>query len=91
MTQRKSPASPQRRAPRNNVTNASDSSLHRRQDGYAAPTAEDIYEASVLAAARELGYGLYVRCLDCGRPLTNHRSVRAHIGPVCLSRRVAGV
>lgn len=81
------PAPRQGNRPSPNKPSTNDSSLYRPEDGYQAPTASDIYEASVVAAARELGYGLYVRCLECRRPLTSWRSVAEHLGPVCRSRR----
>lgn len=62
---------------------------HRREDGFAAPTAEDRYEAWVLAEAQRLGYRLSCKCLDCSRPLTDKVSVSHHRGPVCRAR--AGV
>lgn len=86
MTERKSPAPPQRRASRNNITNASESTVYRRQDGYAAPTADDRREAQVLAEAQRLGYRLSVPCLICGHPLTAAKSLVAHVGPVCRTK-----
>jgi hypothetical protein len=59
---------------------------HRRQDGYAAPTAEDRTEAAVLAAAEALGYQLAVRCTRCGQWLVAPSSVAAHMGPVCRAK-----
>ncbi|MCV7191482.1 DUF6011 domain-containing protein [Mycolicibacterium brumae] len=88
MSRRKSPAPPQHRAPRNN-TNDSNSSGHRAEDGYAAPTAEDRREARLLAELAELGYTVAVRCLSCGHPLTHPKSVARFIGPVCASKAVA--
>jgi hypothetical protein len=83
--QRKRPAPPQNR-PLRNTTSAAKSNGHRRQDGYAAPTAEDRREAAVLAAAAEMGYRLAVQCLDCGHWLTNPISVGAFRGPRCRGR-----
>lgn len=68
---------------------ASHSSLYARQNGYAAPTAEDRHEAAVLAAAAALGYRLGTRCLRCGHWVVVPKSVAAHMGPVCR-RKVAG-
>ncbi|BCQ09662.1 hypothetical protein JMUB5695_03112 [Mycobacterium heckeshornense] len=62
----------------------------RRQDGYAAPTAEERAEQRVLAAAYRLGYRLAVQCVRCGQWLVAERSVRDHIGPVCRTRAQAG-
>lgn len=66
-----------------------ESSQYRRQDGFAAPTADERYEFWILAEAQRLGYRLSCKCLDCSRPLTDKISVRCHRGPVC--RRRAGV
>lgn len=71
-------------APSTTATIAStDSSLHRRADGYAAPTAEDRHEARVLAEAHALGYRLAVRCTRCSQWLVSEASVAAHMGPYC--------
>ena len=82
---RKRPAPPQNRPPRNH-TNTANLNGHRRQDGYAAPTAEDRREAAVLAAAAEMGYRLAVQCLDCRHWLSNPISVAAHRGPRCRAK-----
>lgn len=84
----KSPATPQRRAPRN-TTNDSDSTAYRRQDGYSAPTAVDRAEAAVLAEAKRYGYRLAVRCVNCGHWLVAERSIADHVGPVCRRRVTA--
>jgi hypothetical protein len=52
--------------PLHNHTNTPQSNGHRRQDGYAAPSAQDRREAALLAEAAELGYRLSTQCLDCG-------------------------
>lgn len=88
MTQTKRPAPPQSR-PSANTTNTADSSLYRRQDGYAAPTPEERREAQVLAEVKALGYGITVPCLLCGHALTSARSLARHIGPRCAARAVA--
>jgi hypothetical protein len=59
---------------------------HRRQDGYAAPSAEDRVDHAVVAAAEALGYRIAVQCLDCGHWLANPKSVAAHRGPRCRAR-----
>ena len=82
---RKRPAPPQTRPPRNH-TNSAYLNGHRRQDGYAAPTAEDRREAAVLAAAAKMGYRLAVQCLDCRHWLSNPISVAAHRGPRCRAK-----
>jgi hypothetical protein len=59
---------------------------HRRQDGYAAPTAEDRADLAAVAAIEALGYRIAVQCLDCGHWLANPKSVAAHRGPRCRAR-----
>ena len=68
------------------LTDTANLSLHRRQDGYQAPAAEDRREAALLAELCSLGYGITVPCLVCGRPLTSNRSLRLRVGPVCAGR-----
>jgi len=63
--------------------------IHLSADGYTPPGAEERYESWVLAEARNLGYRLSCRCLDCRRPLTDEISVRYRRGRVCRQR--AGV
>lgn len=57
-----------------------------RQDGYAAPAADERADESFLATAAELGYRLTVRCLLCNRWLADPESVRLHLGPTCRQR-----
>jgi hypothetical protein len=83
------PALPQNRPIRNH-TYAGQSNGHRRQDGYAAPDAEDRADAAVLAAAYARGYRLAVSCLDCGHWLTNPVSVAVHRGPRCRAKVATG-
>lgn len=59
---------------------------YQRQDGYAAPTAAERGELAALAEIRRYGYSVSVRCLECGRPLTQRESVRLHLGPTCRKR-----
>ncbi|WP_071700349.1 DUF6011 domain-containing protein [Mycobacterium heckeshornense] len=61
-------------------------SIRRRQDGYAAPAADERAEQRLLAAARRFGFRLAVQCLDCRRWLVDPASVAAHRGPVCRAR-----
>lgn len=42
------------------------------------------------AEARAAGYRLAVQCLDCDSWLVSAKSVAAHRGPVCRSRRSGG-
>jgi hypothetical protein len=82
---RRSPG-PRARATSTTPIAANHSNGHRRQDGYAAPSAEDRADTAVLAAAEALGYRLAVQCLDCGHWLANPASVTAHRGPVCRAK-----
>jgi hypothetical protein len=59
---------------------------HRRQDGYAAPDAEDRADEALLLAAAERGFVLATRCLRCGHWVTAPSSVSAHMGPVCRAK-----
>lgn len=59
---------------------------HRAEDGFAAPTAEDRADAEVIAAAQARGFRIAVPCLVCGRFLTQKSSVAAHVGPTCRKR-----
>jgi hypothetical protein len=85
MNTRKRPAPPQSRPSRNH-TNGRHFTAHRRQDGYAAPDAEDRADLAVLAAAEALGYRIAVQCLDCGHWLASPKSGAAHRGPRCRAR-----
>jgi hypothetical protein len=60
--------------------------LYRRQDGFAAPTAEERREAELLAELEELGYGITVPCLVCRHPLTSAKSIARHVGPKCAAK-----
>lgn len=66
-----------------------DSSLYRRQDGYAAPTADDRREASLLAELRDLGYQPATRCTRCNQWVVAPKSVALHMGPVCRAKSAA--
>lgn len=86
MSQRKTPAPRQgNRRPRN-TTNALQSNAHRAEDGYAPPSAEDRLDQAFLDEARERGFALAVRCLDCGHYLVNPTSVANHRGPHCAAK-----
>lgn len=85
---RKGPVRQDRPSSKTN-TYAAKSNGHRRQDGYAAPTAEDRADLAALAAVEALGYRVAVQCLDCGHWLANPISVAAHRGPRCRARVVA--
>jgi hypothetical protein len=87
MPQRERPAPKNR--PSRDATSANQLTQHRRQDGYAAPTAQDRAEQRVLKLAAEHGFTLAVRCMDCGHFVVSEESVRAHRGPRCRAR--AGV
>ncbi|MGQ9408941.1 DUF6011 domain-containing protein [Mycolicibacterium gilvum] len=66
-----------------------DSSLHRAEDGYSAPSGDERREAELLAELRGLGYRISVKCRVCGHPVVSARSVAAHIGPKCRAKQVA--
>jgi hypothetical protein len=84
MTKRRRPAPPQDRpTPQQSSTAPNSTRPHRPEDGYAAPTAEDRYEARLLAQVHALGYVVSVRCRVCNHPLTAPKSVALHIGPRC--------
>ncbi|WP_222428525.1 DUF6011 domain-containing protein [Mycolicibacterium porcinum] len=59
---------------------------HRRQDGYAAPRADDRLDAQVLDEAKARGFRLAARCSACGHWLVATESVALHLGPVCRSK-----
>jgi hypothetical protein len=83
---RRSPGS-EARATSTTPIAGTNSNGHRRQDGYAAPTADDRAEAAAVAAVQAFGYSIAVRCLDCGHWLANPASVSAHRGPTCAARK----
>ncbi|HCS59067.1 MAG TPA: hypothetical protein DIW80_19485 [Gordonia polyisoprenivorans] len=49
-------------------------------------TADEKYEASVVAAVVELGYRPAVQCIRCGSWLVAAKSVALHCGPVCRAK-----
>ncbi|MGC5245395.1 DUF6011 domain-containing protein [Gordonia sp. DT219] len=51
-----------------------------------SPTADEVYERSVIEAAAELGYTVAVPCQVCGHPLTHPKSVVAQVGPKCAGK-----
>lgn len=87
MTRSGKPAPPQDR-PSRNITSATDSSFYRRQDGYAAPTAEDRAVQQAIDVLRGHGYGIAMRCLDCHRPITSATSLARMRGPHCHAKAV---
>ena len=72
-------------------SDATDFSLYRRQDGYAAPTADDRLDAAFEAEAIARGYRLALTCLDCGHPIVAEASLRRHRGPRCAARAAEAV
>lgn len=86
MTTRKRPAPRQESRPSRNATSDNKSIGYRRQDGYAAPTADERREAQLLSELRALGYGITVPCLECGHPLSTEASLARHIGPKCHAK-----
>ncbi|QFS91147.1 hypothetical protein FIV07_10315 [Mycobacterium sp. THAF192] len=84
MSRRKRPAG---NRPSPNTTNGyTDSSLHRPEDGYTAPTAAERREAELLAEIKKLGYTVAVRCTACNHPLVAGASVARHLGPKCAAK-----
>jgi len=63
--------------------------IHRAEDGFATPSAEDRAVAQAIAVLREHGYGIACRCLDCNRPITAAASLARMRGRRCAER--AGV
>lgn len=86
---RRSGPPPQKAAPHNISSAAKSNRLHRPQDGYAAPTAEDRAVARAVAVLVSYGYGIALRCLDCGHPITAPASLARLRGPRCAARVVA--
>jgi len=80
------PASQQGRRPRHHSNGCNSSAIHRPQDGFTAPSAEDRAEAALLAEAVERGFRLAVQCKRCGQWLVAERSVVMHMGPVCRTK-----
>ena len=89
MNLRKSGPGKPRAASTSTATVTRDSSRRVRQDGYAAPSAQDRREDALLTELQALGYGITIPCLVCRRPLTSKRSLRLHVGPVCSARATA--
>jgi hypothetical protein len=50
---------------------------------------KDAAKARLLATIEEL-LGGPARCVECGHPLTNVRSIQLGLGPVCRARRFGG-
>lgn len=65
-----------------------DSSLYRRQDGFAAPDAEDRAVQAAWELLREHGYGIAARCLDCQHPIFTEASLGRMRGPKCAAKAV---
>lgn len=86
MTKRK-PAPAKGRPSPNNAT--ADSSLYRRVDGYAAPSAEERAVQRAIELLQQHGYGIAMRCLDCQHPITSASSLARMRGPRCAAKAVA--
>lgn len=67
------------------------SHLHRPEDGYAAPTAEDRLDAEAVEAARARGFAVAVPCSRCGQWVVAPKSVALHMGPVCRAKTAEAV
>lgn len=63
--------------------------LHRREDGFAAPSGVDRAVERAIELLRQNGFGIAVRCVTCRRPLTAPASIRRHRGPRCEARAKA--
>lgn len=63
-----------------------DSSLHKAEDGYTAPTADERREAELISELKALGYTVAVRCTACNHPLVTGASVARHLGPRCAAK-----
>lgn len=85
MTKRRNPAVSDR-ATSTPPSADSQFSLHRRQDGYTAPTAQDRADAAFIAEAVARGYRLAMTCVDCGHYIVSEASLRRHRGPRCAAR-----
>ena len=83
------PAPPQDR-PSRNITNG-DSQFTRLLglQRHEPLTPEDRADLDLIIAAAERGFRLATRCTACGSWISNPKSVRAHMGPVCRSRAAA--
>ena len=89
---RRSPGSEARATSTTTTVATADSiRLHRPQDGYAAPSAEDRREAGLLAELRDLGYQPATRCTRCGQWVVAAKSVALHMGPVCRAKTAEAV
>lgn len=62
---------------------------YRRQDGYQAPTVEDRAIAAAIAVLEQHGYGIAMRCLDCGHGIFSKSSLARLRGPKCAARAEA--
>lgn len=85
-TARKRPAPPQNRPSRDTTNGYRQSTAEPTLYGFDRREpldAEDRGDLAVLTAAAELGYRIAVQCRRCGQWLTNPKSVRAFVGPVC--------
>lgn len=89
MTIRRSPGTKSRATSTTPIATRHSSRCHRPQDGYAAPTAEDRAVARAVAVLVSYGYGIALRCLDCGHPITAPASLARLRGPRCAARVVA--
>lgn len=52
-------------------------------------TADERREQQLLEELQALGYGVWMPCTHCSRPLTAAKSLARHIGPVCATRAKA--
>lgn len=86
MSPRKRPAPRQGNRPSRTTTSSAESSLHRAEDGYQAPTAEERAVHAAMELLHEHGYGIAGRCLDCRHPISSLASLARMRGPRCEAR-----
>jgi hypothetical protein len=77
-------------APTTGQVDTTVSSLYLRQDGYAAPDAEERAVQRTIGVLPENGYSIAMRCLDCQHPITSAASLARMRGPKCAAKAVSG-
>jgi formylmethanofuran dehydrogenase subunit E len=88
MSQKRRSRAPQDPAPSTTPLATPHSSVHQAEDGYSAPTPDDRLDAEVVAAAKERGFSIAVRCSRCNQWVVAAKSVALHMGPVCRAKAV---
>ncbi|VEG42721.1 Uncharacterised protein [Mycolicibacterium flavescens] len=88
---RKRPAPPQNRPSSNATRGYRQSTAEPILYGFdrlESLTADDRADLAVISAAAERGYRIAVQCRRCGAWVTNPKSVRRFLGPVCAAKAV---